>query len=102
MEAIAKEAGLAKATAYAYLEDKEAVFLGVCKRVAVQVIERAEQAAEANVPVAERVSAVLLAKFRLVFDLVYGTAHAREILETTDAHARKLFEDTDARFLRVL
>lgn len=102
MEAIAQEAGVAKPTAYAYFSDKEEVFLAVCERVAEGVLEGTTRAIAGKKSVKKRVTDALLAKFGVVFALVYGSPHAKEILESTDTHARKLFEDTDARYIRML
>lgn len=102
MEAIAREAGVAKATAYAYFPDKEAVFRAVCQQVASRVREGVTAALAAGRPVEARVSAALLAKFGLVFELVYGSPHAADILASSDAHAKALFEQLDAEVERQL
>jgi AcrR family transcriptional regulator len=101
MEAIAGEAGVAKATAYAYFPDKEAVFHAVCADVAQQIMQRVADA-QISSPGHAQVSAVLQAKFGLVFALVYGSPHAAEILQSSDEYAKTLFEQTDAAFLSAL
>jgi AcrR family transcriptional regulator len=101
MEAIAGEAGVAKATAYAYFADKEAVFQAVCLQVSENILERVDAVCMGKAGQAQ-VAGVLCAKFGLVFDLVYGSPHATEILQSSDEHAKLLFERTDGAFLKAL
>jgi AcrR family transcriptional regulator len=97
MEGIAAEAGVAKATAYAYFDNKEELFATVCAEVAREVETVAEEAARAA-PTPERaVKALVLAKFTRLYEVMQGSPHARELLEASQAedevnraHARHL------------
>jgi AcrR family transcriptional regulator len=99
MEALAAEAGLAKATAYAYFENKEAVFAAVCAHVAHQLEATAEQAArEAKAPELA-VRASILAKFTRLYAVVHASPHGRELLEASQI-AHDDVERARARYLR--
>jgi AcrR family transcriptional regulator len=108
MEAIAKEAGMAKGTVYAQFADKESAFLAVCEAMAAKFIRDAESAAKARATRGstgvgrEQIVQVLLAKFGLVHELVYNSAHATEILEGSNKHANEVFERADAAYLKIL
>lgn len=102
MEAIAASAGVAKATAYAHFDDKEAVFRAVCERVALLLTARTEEAALLAKGSRQKVSAALAAKYGLVWSLVHSSPHAADLLASTDEAAAGAFDKTDARFTRLL
>lgn len=95
MEAIAREAGLAKATVYAYFKDKEAAFVAVAERMAIKMTEAVNLELARNGTLRERVSAALIAKHRLVHDAVRTSTHAREIFAAGNRLTGGLFGETD-------
>lgn len=97
MEAIAQEAGVAKATAYAYFNDKEATFVGVAERLAGQLENAVAQELAREGSAADRISAALVAKHRIIHDLVRKSAHAAEIFAVSNRLTGSLFAQTDAR-----
>jgi AcrR family transcriptional regulator len=108
MEAIAKEAGMAKGTIYTHFSDKEHAFQAVCESVAAKFLRDAETAAKTLAKCGsvsagrEPIVQVLLSKFGLVHELVYNSAHATEILEGSNKHANEVFEHADTAYLKIL
>jgi AcrR family transcriptional regulator len=98
MEAIAQEAGVAKATAYAYFDNKEAVFGAVCAEIAKGLEEAADAAArEAKTPELA-VRASLLAKFTRLYEAVHASPHAKELVEASQVEDE--VDRARARYLR--
>jgi AcrR family transcriptional regulator len=98
MEAIAAEAKVAKATAYAYFPNKEAVFAAVCAAVAKDLEAAADQAARAAPTPELAVRASLVAKFTRLYEAVHASPHAKELIE-----ASQIEDEVDrarARYLR--
>ncbi len=87
MEAIAAEAGIAKATLYSAFKNKTKVFEGVAEVVADQLVEVVTTALARSGTVEERVRAGLCAKQELFFDLVYASPHADELLGAKTSYA---------------
>ncbi len=85
MEALAREAGLAKGTLYAHFPDKEAVFDGVVGDLLVELAAAFDLGMAGEGAVAERIGAALSGKYGVIARAVEGSPHAAEIL---DAHHR--------------
>jgi AcrR family transcriptional regulator len=105
MEAVAAEARVAKATLYSYFRDREALFAAVAERLAATLLEAfGAGLAESGGPRRpdERIAAALVAKHRLVFALVHGSPHARELLSEKERLAPTPFEEADARMIAQL
>jgi len=79
MEAIAREAGVAKPTLYAYFADKDAVFQGIAGLVVTAVTEAVEAAMAAEGDAIGRVGAALAAKHKTVARLIGASAHTEEL-----------------------
>src|SRR5258708_31655109 len=79
---IAREAEIAKGTVYLSFKSKEEIFRALCETL----IERSESAVklarEKRGPIEERLVAILEAKFGLLFDTVYRSAHAAELMDS--------------------
>lgn len=84
MEGIADEAGVAKATAYAHFDNKDAVFAAVVDWASQQMIDRAEAAAAKARTPEQAVLASLTHKQLEMFELVHRSPHAAELLEAID------------------
>jgi TetR/AcrR family transcriptional regulator len=106
MEQIARDAGVAKATAYAYFRDKDDVFRAVCENVARDIVAKAQQAAEDAAALDEDpeapLAAALASKYRRIFELVYASPHAAEILASTDQVATAALKAAEDDFERLL
>ena len=100
MAAIAAEAGLAKATVYAYFADKDEIFRAVGERVAASLMHAVEEGLAAEGTTAMRVAAALRAKDSLIYTLITASSHAGELLEARDRLVRELFDDTDRVILK--
>jgi AcrR family transcriptional regulator len=85
MEALAREAGVAKGTLYAHFPDKEAVFDGVVADLLVELAAAFDRGMRSEGAVAERIGAALAGKYGVVARAIEGSPHAGEIL---DAHHR--------------
>ena len=81
MEAIAAEAGIAKATLYKYYGDKDAVFVALATEllVAVHVAFVAGLAAEGTLTA--KVAGALAAKYTVLEDFMAGSSFADELLD---------------------
>jgi AcrR family transcriptional regulator len=85
MEALAREAGVAKGTLYAHFPDKDAVFDGVVADLLVELAAAFDHGMRSEGAVAERIGAALAGKYGVITRAVEGSPHAGEIL---DAHHR--------------
>jgi AcrR family transcriptional regulator len=102
MEAIAVEAGVAKATAYSYFPDKDAIFFAVAERIASEMADVVEAAiANAKSPV-EGIAAALLAKEDLALRIVRVSPHSRDLFETTHRLAAEPFAAAERRISNAL
>jgi AcrR family transcriptional regulator len=85
MEALAREAGVAKGTLYAHFPDKDAVFDGVVADLLVELAAAFDRGMAGEGAVAERIGAALAGKYGVIARAIEGSPHAGEIL---DAHHR--------------
>lgn len=99
---IAREAGIAKGTVYLYFKSKEEIFRALCQQLIERVLETAETACHGDMPIAERLRRLLAAKFDYLFELVHGSAHARELIDAKNRLSVDLFTQGDRRYLRLL
>ena len=79
MEAIAREAGVAKPTLYSYFPDKEAVFDAVMAELVTQMKIQVRKRLERDGSVAAQIAGALAAKHKMVFRLLEGSPHAAEL-----------------------
>ena len=102
MERIAAEAGVARATVYAYFADKEDAFLHVSQRLAQRVEYVVQGALEAPGGPASRVRNALLAKHELAFQVARLSPHAADLLAAKDRLAGPVFAAAEARIVAAL
>jgi len=79
MEAMAREARVAKPTLYGYFPDKAAVFAGVVGRLFARLRQVVEAALAGEGGATERAVRALSAKHAYVFRLLEGSPHAEEL-----------------------
>ena len=96
MEALAREAGIAKGTLYAQFVDKDAVIGAVIDDMVVEVQAAFGDGMAGEGPVAERVGAALAGKYGVIARALEGSPHAEEILNEHYRYAAR-FEALDRR-----
>lgn len=79
MEAIAREAQIAKPTLYAQFADKHAVFGALLEQLVADKHAAFDAALSSEGPVADRIGRALVAKFDVVAAAVAGSVHADEL-----------------------
>ena len=79
MEAIAREAKIAKPTLYGYFPDKEAVFSAIVQALADDIRAAFDAALEGEGDVAARIGAALAAKYEVIGKLLAGSPHSDEL-----------------------
>jgi AcrR family transcriptional regulator len=103
MELVAREANVAKATLYSYFKNKDELYIAVCARMARLLNGAVEQAlTQSATSLDARVSDAVIAKHRIVFAFVRGSAHAAELFSYKDAMAGEIFAALDASILALL
>ena len=102
MEAIAAEASVAKATAYSYFPDKEAIFRAVAERIADEMADLVEAAIARSKSPAEGIVAALLAKEGLAFRIIRESPHSRDLFESTNRLAADVFAAAEHRKFNAL
>ena len=79
MEAIAKEARVAKPTLYKYFGDKSAVFSAIVTELLVELHSRFAEALGGDDSPGERIAAALTAKYAALAEFMAGSPHADEL-----------------------
>lgn len=79
MEAVAREAGVAKPTLYAYFPDKDAVFAAIVTELIDEVSAGFEAAMRGEDDVVARVGNALAAKYKTIARVLEGSPHADEL-----------------------
>jgi AcrR family transcriptional regulator len=102
MERIAMEAGVARATAYAYFTDKEDAFLEVSKRLAARLEAVVAQALAQPGPPMARIRAALLAKNEMAFRVANLSPHTADLLAAKDRLAAPVFAAAEARMVNAV
>lgn len=87
MEAIAREAHVAKPTLYKYYGDKSAVFRAIVTELLVELHGHFSAAISRPGPVSERIAAALLAKYAALEAFMEGSPHADELYGAHDRMA---------------
>jgi AcrR family transcriptional regulator len=99
---VARAAGIAKGSVYLHFVGKRELFRAGCEMVLDQVLARVDAVRDRPGTVAERVLALLDAKFVHLHEIIGASPHATEILDTTTGLAADIVERADKRFLDVL
>ena len=102
MEAVAKAAGVAKPTLYAYFPDKNAVFLAVAEELIAGWRQAFLKALNGDGDVIARVGAALTAKHKGAMLLLNGSPHAAELYDAHDRLLGPQFRSYDAELQAAL
>jgi AcrR family transcriptional regulator len=97
MEAIATEAGIAKATLYGYFADKDAVFGGLVEALVSKLEQAFDSALAGPGNVVDRLGMALAAKHEAVLKMLDGSPHAAELYGAQSRLAGPLFAALEAR-----
>ncbi|SHG01530.1 TetR/AcrR family transcriptional regulator [Devosia limi] len=81
MEAIAREARIAKPTLYAQFTDKDAVFSGIIDEMIGDLLAAYDSGMAGGGDIAERVGAALAGKYGVIAGVLAGSAHAAELYD---------------------
>jgi AcrR family transcriptional regulator len=90
MEALAREAGVAKGTLYAHFPDKDAVFDGVVADLLVELAAAFDAGMRSDGAIADRVGAALAGKYGVVAQIIEGSPHAGEMLDSHHRYAPRV------------
>lgn len=93
MEAIAREARMAKPTLYAQFADKEAIFNGILDVLMRDMYAAFDSAMASDGPVAERVGAAIAGKYGAAARLLEGSPHAEELYSEHNRTAQRFWEE---------
>lgn len=102
MEAIAAEARVAKATAYAYFRDKEDAFRRVAERLAGRLAEAVETGLASATDPRAAIIAALQAKEAIAYRAAHASAHAHDLLSAKTHLAADAFTRADDRVREAL
>lgn len=91
MEAIAREAKIAKPTLYGYFPDKEAVFAAIVQALADDIRAAFDAALAGSGDVPARIGAALAVKYEVIGKLLAGSAHSDELYSEHDRSAAAQF-----------
>ena len=95
MEAIAREAKIAKPTLYSYFSDKEAVFAAIIQALVDDILAAFDRALHGDGDAVARIGAALAAKYRVIGKLLKGLPHADELYSEHDRTAAAQFVAVD-------
>ena len=96
MEAIAREAGIAKPTLYAQFADKEAVFTGILDELTDALVAGFDAGMAGPGGVAQRIGAAMAGKYGAIAHVIEGSPFAEE-LYATHSRVSTHFRELDAR-----
>jgi AcrR family transcriptional regulator len=94
MEAIAREARIAKPTLYAHFADKDAVFLAILEQLLADKAAAFEAGLAGIGPVEARIGTALAAEFAVIATALAGSPHADELF-AAHRQAAELFRRSD-------
>lgn len=91
MEAIAREARIAKPTLYSHFASKEEIFVAVMEALIADMTEAFESALAAEGEIIDRVALALIGKHAAAMRLLEGSPHAEELYSAHDRVAGPQF-----------
>ncbi|MCZ4347654.1 TetR/AcrR family transcriptional regulator [Devosia neptuniae] len=105
MEAIARQAGIAKATLYAQYPDKEAVFAGILDELTGALTEAFDAGMAGPGPLPRRIGAAMAGKYGVIAAIVEGSPFAQELFSShgrISDRLRALDTNTNAQIVDAL
>lgn len=101
MEAIARDARIAKPTLYAHFPDKDAVFLAILEQLLAAKTAAFDTGLNGDGPVEARIGAALAAEFAVIAAVLAGSPHANELF-AAHRQGAELFRLSDERVAKRL
>ncbi len=102
IESIAKAARIAKGTVYLYFDTKEEVFRAVSKGFIAWYLAKAAKAAAGAGTVAERLAAVLDAKFGLIHELASQSPYGTELMDSSHGVSGDLYRKAEREYVKLI
>lgn len=99
---IAADADIAKGSVYLSFKSKEDIFRELCEDIMRRIETEAQRARDSDGPLADRILAILQAKFGFYFETVRNSPHAAELIDSKNRLSAELFEKGDRRYQRIL
>ena len=95
MEAVAREAKVAKPTLYGYFADKEALFAAIVEALCRDIATAFDRALHGDGDPVTRIGAALSAKYRIIGKVLEGSPHADELYSEHDRSTAALIAAMD-------
>ena len=95
------EADISRAAVYLHFKNKEEIFRALARGLQEQALTAAEEAAKEG-PIALRLRRILEAKMATLFDVVYGSGHAAELLDESNRICGDISAESMRRYLQLL
>jgi AcrR family transcriptional regulator len=102
MEAIAREAGVAKPTLYSYFPDKDAVFRAIVEDLMAAVLTGFSAALRGEGDAVTRIGAALAAKYKTIARLLEGSPHAEELYSEHERSAAAMVRQVEQQVERAI
>ncbi len=98
MEDIARAAGVAKGTLYLYFRSKEELFAAIAHSLAARIQQLIDEAMARDLPLQEKLIAVLDAKLGFIYRWVLSSPHAAELTASHGNLSRHAFDSVDQSY----
>jgi AcrR family transcriptional regulator len=102
IEDIAAEADIAKGSVYLSFTSKEEIFRALCEDIVKKIEAEAQRARDSGAPLADRILAILAAKFGFYFETVRSSPHAAELIDSKNRLSAGVFEKSERRYQKIL
>jgi AcrR family transcriptional regulator len=99
---IAREAEIAKGTVYLSFKSKEEIFRALCECLIERSEDGVRAARAAGGPIDERLIGALDAKFGFLFETVYRSPHAAELMDSKNRLSADIFARAGRRYMKEL
>ena len=102
LDRVAREAGISRAALYLHFANKEELFRALVDALHARTLSEAMAAARAPGSLADRLTAVMVAKSGRFFDLLRASEHAEEFLDENHRLCGELSAEAAAKHARLL
>lgn len=98
MEDIARAAAVAKGTLYLYFRSKEELFVAIGRSLAEQMGEGIAKADALDLPLEQKLTALIEAKLGFIYRWILSSPHAAELMDSGSRLSENVFMDVQERF----